>query len=354
MTFVQEKTTTSKVRDTGNADLAAARAGDNTAFERLAEPFRHEILTHCYRILGSLEDAEDLAQETFLRAWRRLDTYEERASLRAWLYKIATNACLDALERRPKRLLPPASGPAVDADTPLETPQHETVWLEPFPDELLAPNESSPEARYEAHETITLSFLVALQVLPGRQRCVLILSDVLDWRPGEIAAMLGITLSAVNSLLHRARLTLEKHYPTRRHEAALLPPPDDGTRSLLERYVRAWESADIAGIVGLLREDAVFAMPPLPYWFAGRTSIRKFIEAAILHGDARGRWRLRPVQLNNSPSFAWYQKVEEGSGYQAYALQILNIEQGSISQATTFVDPSLFRLLHLPLELAAE
>jgi RNA polymerase sigma-70 factor (ECF subfamily) len=181
--------------------LPAALAGDPAAFEALTEPYRRELLAHCYRILGSLEDAEDLLQETLLRAWKRLDTYEGRASLRAWLYKIATNACLDALDRRPRRGLPPGWYPQTQSTAPFPAPVTEPVWLEPFPDELLGPAEATPEARIESRESISLSFLVALQALSPRQRCVLILRDVLDWRAEELADMLGASLSSVNSLL---------------------------------------------------------------------------------------------------------------------------------------------------------
>ncbi len=176
-----------------SAYLSAALAGDSGAFERLTEPYRHELMTHCYRMLGSPLDAEDLLQETLLRAWRGLKTYEGRASLRSWLYKIATNACLDALARRPRRTLPAAIYSPADPQAPLPEPVSEPIWIGPFPDELSAPEDPSfaPEARYDTRESVSLSFLVALQILPPRQRCVLILSDVLDWQADELAKMLG-------------------------------------------------------------------------------------------------------------------------------------------------------------------
>ena len=218
-----------------NLYLPAALAGDPAAFESLTEPYRRELLAHCYRIMGSLEDAEDLVQETYLRAWKRLNTYEGRASLRAWLYKIATNACLDALARRPRRGLPPGLYPPADPHAPIPAPMTEPVWLEPFPDELLAPADAAPEARIESRESISLSFLAALQNLSPRQRCVLILSDVLDWHAGELADMLGASLSSVNSLLHRARLTLRRAYPAHHEESSAGLPTDPLTRALLER-----------------------------------------------------------------------------------------------------------------------
>ncbi len=200
--------------------LYAARAGDASAFEALIEPHRHELLVHCYRIMGSPQDAEDLVQETFLRAWRRLNTYEGRSTFRAWLYKIATNACLDALAHHPRRTLPPNSYPAEEPQSSKSAPTFEPIWLEPFPDELMAPTDVAAESRFEARESIRLSFLLALQILPPRQRCVLILSDVLDWHPRELADMLGTSTASVNSLLHRARWTLKKNYLLDHSEAS--------------------------------------------------------------------------------------------------------------------------------------
>ncbi len=196
------------------SSLAAARLGDTGAFASLAEPHRRELLSHCYRMLGSPQDAEDLVQETYLRAWRRLETYQGRASFRAWLYKIATNACLDYLDRRPRRILPQQKNAIADLSGPFPPPVTEPIWIEPFPDEMLAPVEANPEARYESRESISLAFLVALQVLAPRQRCALILGDVLDWTAAEIADVLGVSVSAVNSLLHHARTTLKQHYTT--------------------------------------------------------------------------------------------------------------------------------------------
>ncbi len=333
--------------------LPAALAGDAKAFEALTEPHRRELLTHCYRILGSPQDAEDLVQETFLRAWRRLNTYEGRASFRAWLYKIATNACLDALARRPRRTLPPASYPVGGPQSPLPAPVVEPVWLEPFPDELVAPAETAPESRFEARESIRLSFLLALQVLPPRQRCVLILSDVLDWPARELADMLGASLASVNSLLHRARWTLKKNYRPGRRDSLKTAPVDAQTQKLLDRYVQAWESADLDEIVSLLTEDATFTMPPIPRWFRGAPAIRAFGSAVLLTGDARGRWRLTPVRANGEPGFGWYRRDETGNRYEAYALQVLTAGDHGISAITTFVQPSLFRFFGLPSELSA-
>lgn len=336
------------------ATLSAALKGDSGAFELLTEPYRHELLAHCYRMLGSPQDAEDLVQETLLRAWRRLNTFEGRASLRSWLYKIATNACLDALARRPRRTLPPALYPAANPRTSMPERVSEPIWIEPIPDELLVPYDSTftPEARYEARESISLSFLVALQILPPRQRCVLILRDVLEWPASELAEMLGTSLASVNSLLHRARVTLRKHYPAQQHDLQSPVPVDQATKTLLDRYVRAWESADVEEIIGLLTEDSIFTMPPFPLWIHGQSAIRSFIAATILNGEAHGRWRLLSIRANGGPGFAWYQKDEPRQIYQAFAIQVLTWDGGKVADITTFVEPSLFRFFNLPAELS--
>jgi RNA polymerase sigma-70 factor (ECF subfamily) len=332
-------------------ELASARAGDRDAFSALAEPYRRELQVHCYRMLGSLQDAEDLVQETLLRAWRRLDTYEGRASFRAWLYKIATNACLDALDQRARRTLPQARQSPSDPDAAPVPPMPEPIWLEPFPDDLLPGAYANLEAYYDARESITLAFLAALQALPPRQRAVLILCDVLDWRAREVAAMLGLTVSAVNSGLHRARSTLARHYHARDVRTMRTPPPDDTLHALLERYVRAWETADIEALVALLKEDITFPMPPSPGWYRGRAAVRAFVSATILAGDAHGRWRLLPTRANAQPAFAWYRREETGQAYHAFAIQVVTFEGDLIADITTFAMPGLFPFFGMPQEL---
>ncbi len=328
--------------------LAEARNGDNEAFKNLTEPYRLELITHCYRMLGSLEDAEDQLQETLLRAWRRLETYEGRASFRAWLYKIATNTCLDALEHRTRRILPfdQATNPHSSGT---QTPQgEETVWIQPYPDEWLAPVTPNPEARYDTYESVSLAFLVALQVLPPRQRAILILSDVLGWSTPEIAENLGITVSSVTSLLHRARATMKQRDLPRRRESIRMRAPDARTKELLDRYVRAWESADIEGIIGLLTQDATFPMPPQPLWIQGKEAIRAILGETILSGDARGRWKLATIRANGQPGFAFYRLDEASQAYLPFAIQLITIKEGLVSGAITFGFPSLFRYFDLP------
>jgi RNA polymerase sigma-70 factor (ECF subfamily) len=327
--------------------LAAARRGDTQGFSALTEPYRRELQIHCYRILGSLQDAEDLVQETFLRAWRRLDTYEGRASFRAWLYKIATHACLDALDRmRSRRLLPAQTYPVSDPHAPIQPPVTEAGWLEPFPDEWLVESAFDPEARYSLHESVSLAFLIALQALPSRQRAALILSDVLDWSAREVAELLGLSVSAANSVLYRARATMAKHYHGRDPRSLDAAATDERTQRMLDRFVQVWETADVAGLVALLKEDATLAMPPSPSWYGGRDAIGVFAAAALFAdggmfgGAAAGRWRLRPTRANGQFAFAIYQRM--GDAYQAFGLHVLAREADKIVQIISFIDPSLF------------
>ncbi len=337
-----------------SARLVAARRGDQEEFSGLIEPYRRELQVHCYRILGSLHEAEDLVQETLLRAWRRLDTYQGRASFRAWLYRIATNACLDALDRRQARRALPDSGlPASDPHRPIAPPNAEPLWLEPLPDEWLAASSANPEARYTRTESVSLAFMAALQALPPRQRAILILRDVLDWPAREVADLLGLTLSAVNSALHRARVTLAGHYRGRPPDDLAPSTADERTRALLDRYVKAWETADVAGLVALLKEDAAFSMPPSPSWYRGRESIgifaaqTVFANQGMFPGAAAGRWRLVPTQANGQPAFAIYQRTDEGS-YQAFGVHVLALAGIQIAAITSFIDPSLPALFGLP------
>jgi RNA polymerase sigma-70 factor (ECF subfamily) len=331
------------------AHLAAARAGDQREFSGLTEPFRHELQLHCYRILGSLQDAEDIVQETFLRAWRRLDTYEGRAPLRAWLYKIATNACFDALAKRPRRVLPTAQYAPADPRQPFAPPISEAIWLEPYPDDLIDAPEAGPEARYSLRESVSLAFLAALQSLPPRQRAVLILCDVLDWHAQEAAQLLDLTVSAVNSALHRARVTMKKNYHAQGRES--LSSADKVLQPLLERYVQVWESADIDGLVNLLREDATLSMPPLPTWYAGREAIAAAAQTKIFAGDARGRWLMRPAHANQQPACAVYQRDEAGV-YHAFGISVLTIDHDRVTDIITFIDPSVFKRFNLPLGIS--
>ncbi|HLF28378.1 MAG TPA: sigma-70 family RNA polymerase sigma factor [Anaerolineae bacterium] len=330
----------------------ALHTGDAPAFSALTEPYRRELQVYCYRILGSVQDAEDLVQETLLRAWRKRDTYQGRASVRAWLYKIATHACFDALDKRSRRMLPMTAGPASDPQAPFSPPIAEPMWLEPLPDDLIDDSDAGPEARYSARESVRLAFLIALQALPPRQRAVLILSDVLDWRASEVADLLEVSVSAVNSALHRARTTLTSRYQARSAGAVAAPPDDARLSALLGRYVHAWENADVDGLAALLKEDVTLNMPPSPSWYQGRDAIRVFMAntifgSTLFPGNARGRWRLMLTRANGQPAFAVYLRGEPGT-YTAFGIQALDVDGERIAGIVNFGDPALVTRFGLP------
>ena len=327
----------------------------NRAFERAAEPFRRELKLHCYRMVGSVNEAEDLVQETYLRAWRSFDSFDGRGSFRAWLYRIATNVCLDTLASRKKapRVLPDQQGPAsVAVRMPEGAPPTEVAWLEPYPDWNLdqildeAPN---PEARYASREAVRFAFVAAIQKLSPRQRAALLLRDVLGWSAAEASSLLGGSTASVNSALQRARETLAKCYPNGRPAAASQPGP--AQQKLLGRYLRAWEDHDLDGFVALLKEDATLTMPPWPQWYVGRYAIREFFALAW---NTVGGLRLAPTAANGQPAFAVYARASADSQWAAHALQILELGHVSISALTVFVGPlgpRLFPAFGLPLTL---
>jgi RNA polymerase sigma-70 factor (ECF subfamily) len=320
--------------------LAAARAGDGDAFGRLAEPQRHGIRLHCYRFLGSLEDAEDLTQETLLRAWRRLDGFEGRSSFRHWLYRIATNACLDARDARSRRLLPNDLGSDPNPSGPPGAPPAEVEWLEPYPDsllELVADPEPGPEARYDRRESVELAFVAALQHLPPRQRAALLLHDVLAWSAAETASLLGSSVPGVNSALQRARATLSKRLPVRAETSGQDLCAAD--RELLTRYVRAWEGGDLAALVSLLKHDALLTMPPVPEWYRGHEGIAGFLAA---QWQALGPFRLLPTGANGQPAFGLYGAGGADGAPRPLTIQVLRIEAGLIAEIVGFIEPSAF------------
>ncbi len=323
--------------------VLAAQAGDQKAFEALVGAYRRELLVHCYRMLGSFQDAEDLVQETLLRAWEKRTTLTSPASYRAWLYRIATNLCLDRLRSAPRRFLPPETHPVGDPNSPLPKPTREPIWLEPFPDDLLADQHSDPEDRALSRERTTLAFLVALQRLTPVQRAILLLREVLEWPASEVAEWLNLSVAAVNSGLQRARRALQEHNRPEDQETAL---PSSQFQSLLDRYVTCWEQADIPGLVALLREDAWFTMPPLPVWLQGRAAIATELSTRI---RIPGRhWRLLPTRANGSPAFGLYRREAKADLYQLFGLMVLDVVEGQIANMVSFLELSSFSSFALP------
>ena len=321
---------------------------DGEEFARLTDGFRRELLAHCYRLLGSVHDAEDLLQETFLRAWRAHDEFDaRRASLRTWLYRIATNACLTALEGRSRRPLPSGlASPSDDPETALDL-RHEITWLQPIPDALTGFQPGDPAAVVASRETIRLAFIAALQYLPTRQRAVLILRDVLAWRAAEVAELLGTTTAAVNSLLQRARSQLEQVAPA---EHELAEPADADQRALVDQYVAALATADVTAFMRLLHEDAELEMPPYLTWFAGREAVARFLAART--GSAQDAWRMVLTGANGQPAIATYLRGRDGI-HRAHSIQVLTIAGPGIARVVSFLDPGLFAAFGLPQEQPA-
>jgi RNA polymerase sigma-70 factor (ECF subfamily) len=319
-----------------------------TEFGAQVEAYRQELGAHCYRMMGSIQDAEDMVQETFLRAWRRYETLDEASSLRAWLYAIATNACLDALKKRPKRLAPVMLGAASTLAEPIPQKIWEPIWLEPYPDALLLTGgERNPEELAIEREHITLAFIVALHLLPPRQRAVLLLRDVLDWPASEVATFLDTTVSAVKSALHRARALMAGYYNDH-HASAAGWKLDGATRRQINAYVSAWEASDGDALAQLLKDDATFSMPPIPAWYQGRESIRGLVSRTVFSGEAERRWRLLPTAANGQVAFGLYRRAEAASVYQAYGVQVVTLSGQLVGGITTFIDAGLFRYFDLP------
>jgi RNA polymerase sigma-70 factor (ECF subfamily) len=310
--------------------MKRARAGDHEAFAALVEPYRRRIHVHCYRMLGSLTDAEDMTQEALLRAWRALDRFEGRSSFRGWLYRIAINACLDELKHRRRRILPDAYAESDDPDAAPAPPLDDVPWIEPYLDHLLD-GAGDPARRYEARETTTLAFVATVQRLSPRQRAILILRDALGFSAGETAAILETTQDAVNAGLRRARLAVGAA-----SEPAALPTSEENL--LVSRYVDAWEGGDVKALVELLSDDGRMTMPPSPSWYLGREAIGAFL-AGFFDGMGTGS-RLLATRANGQPAVAVY--VRRGDRYAPLALQVLTIEDGRIETITGFTDTALF------------
>jgi len=318
-------------------------------FEHRTDPFRRELLAHCYQMLGSVQDAEDLVQETMLRAWRAYDRYDEgRASLRTWLYRIATNACLTALKSRSRRPLPSGLvGPSDDPEAPMVRGQ-DVPWLQPLPDVMLGTDRNDPAAVLASRGSLRLALVAAMQFLPPRQRAILILREVLDWSAAEVADLLDTTTAAVNSGLQRARARLDA---VGIREDQINEPADPSRRALIDQYVVAFENADIDALKRLLAEDAVMEMPPVLSWYVGREAYARFIDRLFV---MRGTdWRMLPTAANGQPAVAAYVRGQDGA-YHAHSLQVFTVTRSGIARNVVFQEPDLFAIYGLPPSLDAD
>ena len=314
-----------------------ASGGDERAFADLVEPHRRELHAHCYRMLGSVHDAEDALQDAMLRAWRGLARFDGRGSLRSWLYTIATNTCLDVIGKRPKRVLPIDYGPATDPHVGPGEPVVESVWIEPYPDEMLEVPDgfAAPEAAYEQREAVELAFVAALQHLPATQRAVLIEREVLGFSAKEVADSLQTTVASVNSALQRARAAVAERVPERTQQATLRELGEEQTRAIVDRYVDAWERCDVEAFAAMLSEDATFAMPPLSSWFSGREEITQWATGWPLSGE--WRWRALQTRANGQPALGFYAWNDGDGAFRPFALNVLQFEGEKIAAVTAFI-----------------
>ena len=337
-----------------NELLAAAQGGDEGAFERLIEPYRGELQAHAYRMVGSLHDAEDATQEALLRAWRGIGRFEGRSSLRTWLYTITTNSSLRLIERRPKRVLPIEFGPPADPHEPTGQPLVESAWIEPFPDDRLAADqtETSPEARYEQRESVELAFTAALQHLPPLQRAALIMTDVLGFSPGEVAEALEQSPASIYSALQRARKATEERLPDASQHEIREKLGEDQVKQVVDRFMAAWETADVEQIRSLLAEDCDMVMPPWAEWFRGRDAVMEFLPRGPLPPGRK--WKMVPVHANGQPAAAAYWSDEEGALHAEGILLLDFADSGEVSQITTFRDADLMPSFGLPLAMDPE
>ena len=337
------------VSERERADLAAARAGDEAAFARLVEPHRRALHAHCYRMLGSVHDADDALQEALLGAWRGLSGFEGRSALGSWLFRIATNASLRVSERRGRRMLAYEHGPSRRAVRDLGEPVTESVFVEPYPDSGLGEwsGDHDPAARYELRESVELAFVATLQALPATQRAVLVLRDVLAIPAAEVAETLDTSVAAVNSALQRARGTMQRRLGPESQQSRLRALGDDGQRALVDGLVRAWEQHDVDGIVGLLAEDVRLTMPPLPAWYDGRGAIRQFFAERMFKND----WRLVPTGANSQLAVVCYMRAPGDKAFMLSSLVVISVRRREITALDGFLDPAVHRPFGLPAEV---
>jgi RNA polymerase sigma-70 factor (ECF subfamily) len=339
------------VNETEEDLLDAARRGDEGAFSRLTAAHRQALHAHCYRMLASVQDAEDALQEALFSAWRALPRFEGRSSFKSWLYRIATNACLKMIERRPRRVLPVDYGSAADPHDPLAQPLVESIWVEPYPYTAieLEDRRSGPEGRYEQRESIELAFVAAIQHIPARQRAVLIMRDVLGFSAKEVAVTLEMTPAAVDTALQRAHKTVDVRLPAQSQQATLRALGDERLREFVDHFVEAWERADVGSVVDMLARDATIAMPPRPTWYRGRDAIEIFLRDVVL--AAGTRWRLVPTSANGQLALAEYSWNKTSNRFVAEAVSVLTMTDALIADITAFRLPDLFAAFGLPEEL---
>ncbi|WP_232247208.1 sigma-70 family RNA polymerase sigma factor [Kitasatospora azatica] len=329
-----------------DADLARARDGDDAAFTRLLAPLRRELHAHCYRMLGSVHDADDAVQEALVRAWRGLARFEGRSTLRTWLYTVATRVCLDMVDARGKRALPMDLGPSSEHAVLDQVPRTEVAWLGPYPDAGLPHEPAGPEARYEQREAVELAFVAACQHLPGNQRAALLLFDVLGFTAAEIAAMMDTSTTSVNSALARARRVLAGRLPARTQRETLHSVGGARARTLATGFASALERGDAEALIALLTEDVTWSMPPLPHWYHGIDAVCDFaVQVPITRCPS---WRHQLTSANGQPAVGFYLGADPAHPHHAWAIAVLTLRDDRIAEITSFLDPGLFRLFGLP------
>jgi RNA polymerase sigma-70 factor (ECF subfamily) len=333
-------------QDARDADLARARDGDDAAFTRLVTPLRRELLAHCYRMLGSVHDADDAVQEALVRAWRGLARFQGRSTLRTWLYTIATRVCLDMVEARSKRALPVDLGPSSEHAVLDQNPRTDIAWLSPYPDAGLPDDPAGPEARYEQREAVELAFVAACQHLPGNQRAALLLFDVLGFTAAEIAAMMDTSATSVNSALARARRVLADRLPARTQQRTLRAVGEERARELAAGFASALERGDADALIALLTEDVTWSMPPLTHWYRGIDAVFDFaVQVPITRCPS---WRFQVISANAQAAIAFYLGADPALPHSAWAIAVLGLRDDRIAEITSFLSPDLFRVFGLP------
>jgi RNA polymerase sigma-70 factor (ECF subfamily) len=333
----------------GDQDVARARAGDDAAFTRLVEPLRRELHAHCYRMLGSAHDADDALQEALLRAWRGLESFEGRSSLRSWLYSVTSHVCLDSIRRRGRRALPVDLGPASDSAVVRSAPRTDVAWLGPYPDTALGAGPAGPDARYEQREAVELAFVASLQHLPGNQRAALLLFEVLGFSAAEIAEMMKTSTASVNSALQRARAIVADRVPASSQQRTLRTIGDARVQEIVTGYTAALERGDADALVALLTEDVTWAMPPLPHWYRGLAAVTDFAVQVPLGGC--GNWRHVPITANGQPAVGAYLRRGATGPFPGWSVTVFTLRGDRIAEITTFIGEEHLRAFGLPTSL---